>query len=85
MDRFDLQYWKGLLDELWLDRVSMVHKNKDINLAIEQAFIHLISDELRLKNSDSSDFKRLVNSFLINQKPQKKQESTSDFLKRALG
>lgn len=85
MDRFDLQYWKGQLDDIWLERVTMVHKGKNVNIAIEQAFIHLISDEVRMNNSDTSDFKRLVNSFLINQKPQKKQESTSDFLKRALG
>jgi hypothetical protein len=71
MDKYELQYWKSKLDDIWLERVSMIHKGKDLDLAIEYSFIHLLSDETRLLNSDTSDFKRLVNSFLINQKPQK--------------
>jgi len=71
MNKYELDYWKSNLDELWLERVSMIHKGKDLDLAIEYSFIHLLSDETRLLNSDTSDFKRLVNSFLINQKPQK--------------
>jgi len=71
MDRYNIEYWRQQLDDLWLEKVTIIHKGKDINQAIEQSFIHLISDELRLNNSNTSDFKRLVNTWLCNSKQKK--------------
>ncbi len=71
MDRYNIEFWKQKLDDLWLEKVTIIHKGKDIDQAIEQSFIHLISDEIRLNNSDASDFKRLVNTWLCNSKHKK--------------
>lgn len=72
-DKMNLDYWKSQLDELWLENMRMIHKGKNIDEAIEQSFGYLISDELRLHNSDTSDFKRLVNGWLSNKRPEQKK------------
>lgn len=66
-----LDYWKSNLDEIWLEQMSMIHRGKNIDEAIAQAFGHLISDEIRLKNTDIGGFKRLVNTWLSNSKIQR--------------
>lgn len=75
-DKLTLEYWRLQLDELWLERIAMVHRGKDVDEAINQAFCHLISDDMRLKNATSTDFKQLVNSWLSNKRFPKKQVST---------
>lgn len=73
-----LDFWKNQLDEIWLCNMRMIHKGKDINEAIEQSFGYLISDDLRLHNTEISDFKRLVNGWLSNTRPQKKATNRID-------
>lgn len=57
----------------WMETMQMVHRGKNIDQAIKESYAHLIADEDRLKNSDVSDFKRLVNSWLSNRKPEVKK------------
>lgn len=61
-------YWKGQLDEIWLENISMVHRGKDIERGILEAFGDLISQPERLEQSNANDFKKLVNSWLANQR-----------------
>jgi len=63
-EKMTLDYWKSQLDERWLETMSMLHKGKDMDEAIAQSFGFLIADEVRLENSNASDFKRLVNGWL---------------------
>ncbi len=50
----------------------MVHKGKDIDQAIKEAFLFLMADEHRMAGTDSADFKRLVNTWLSKQRPERK-------------
>jgi len=68
-DRMKLEYWKSQLDEIWLEAIKSIHRNKNIDQIIEFAFLDLISQE-RVKTATASDFKRLVNSWLSNRKPE---------------
>lgn len=68
-----LDYWTSQLDNIWLEQMSMIHKGKNIDEAIAQSFGHLISDEIRLQNTDIGGFKRLVNTWLSNSKINGKQ------------
>lgn len=67
-DKQSFDYWKSQIDEIWLDKMKMVHRGKNIDQGILEAYGHLISDPVRLANADGSDFKRLVNSWLANQR-----------------
>lgn len=69
MDKFKIEYWRDQLDERWLETMSMLHKGKSIDTAVNESFGYLISDEKRLENSDISDFKKLVNGWLSNKRP----------------
>jgi hypothetical protein len=60
-------------DERWVETMQMLHRGKDVQKAITESYGHLIADEDRLKNSTLSDFKRLVNSWLSNRKPEVKK------------
>jgi len=71
MERLTLEYWKSQLSEQWIETMKLVHKDKDIEQGILNAFGDLISNETRLQNADASDFKRLVNSWLANQRRNK--------------
>lgn len=66
-----LQYWINQLDEIWLDNVRYIHKGKDIDLIMKYAFLDLLSQDNRLETATASDFKRLVNSWLSNKRPEK--------------
>lgn len=48
----------------------MIHRGKDIDKIIELAYGDLISQDERLERATASDFKRLVNSWLSNRKPE---------------
>lgn len=69
-ERFTINYWKLQLDEIWLEQMKLVHRNKDIDRIIEMAYGDLISQE-RVETATASDFKRLVNSWLSNRKAEK--------------
>lgn len=71
IDKMSFDYWKSQLDEIWLERISMVHRGKDIERGILEAFGDLISQPERLEQSNANDFKKLVNSWLANQRRSK--------------
>jgi len=71
MTRLTLDYWKSQLDEIWLSNVRYIHKGKDVDKIIEYAFLDLLSQPDRLERADGSDFKRLVNNWLSNSRPDK--------------
>jgi hypothetical protein len=70
-ERYTLQYWKGQLDEIWIEQMKMIHRGKNIDMIIELAYGDLISQDDRLKTATASDFKRLVNSWLANRNAEK--------------
>lgn len=59
------------IDSLYREQLSRTHRGKDIDKAVKEAFTYLIADETRAKNSDTGDFKRLVNTWLGNMKSEK--------------
>ncbi len=71
MNRLSLDYWKSQCGEIWLEQMAMIHRGKDINKAIEESYGYLICDPDRLAVTDASDFKRLVNGWLSNKRPDK--------------
>lgn len=66
--KMNLNYWKSQLDEQWLEAMAFVHRGKDIERGISEAFGDLVSQPERLEQSSSNDFKKLVNSWLANQR-----------------
>lgn len=63
------QIWfESQIDEIYLERMKMNHKGKDIRRAIIDSFAYLSADDERLKNADASDCKKLLNTWLTNQK-----------------
>lgn len=80
-----LDWFKNQIDDIYYENLKMTHPGKDIDQAIKEAYNHVASDSLRLQNLDGAGAKRLLNTWLTNSKTVKKQESTGDFLKRALG
>lgn len=68
-----LEYWKSQLDEIWLEQMKMIHKGKNMDEIIGYAFADLISQPERLERANASDFKRLVNGWLSNRKPEQKK------------
>lgn len=71
MNRLSLDYWKSqlLADEYWMQCMQMIHKGKDIEGIIGFAFADLMSQPERMAKADINDFKRLVNSWLSNKRP----------------
>lgn len=67
-NKMDFNYWKSQLDEQWLEAMAFVHRGKDIERGISEAFGDLVSQPERLEQSSANDFKKLVNSWLANQR-----------------
>jgi hypothetical protein len=65
-------FFEVLKDELWIESLQVTHKGKNIEQAVNEAYQHLLSTPTRYANSDQSDFKRLVNSWLSNRKSEVK-------------
>jgi hypothetical protein len=63
----DLSWYKSQFDEIYLESMAMTHKGKDINQAILESYNHLAADDLRLHNAESSDCKKLLNTWLSKQ------------------
>jgi hypothetical protein len=74
MNRLSLDYWKSQLDEIWLEQMIIIHKGKNIDEIIGYAFADLMSQPERLETATASDFKRLVNSWLSNKRPDKQTQ-----------
>lgn len=73
-DKMTIGFWTAQLDEMWLETMAIIHPGKDIDLAIRQSYGHLIASPTRLQTSTVSDFKRLVNTWLSNQRAEVKPQ-----------
>ena len=78
----DLNWYQSQFDEMFLEVLRMTHKTKDIPQAINESYLHLMSDEVRLSMADKADCKRLLNTWLSNTKVTKKKENGFDELTR---
>lgn len=78
---FDWWWSQIKSDEIWLSNVKSTHNGKDIEGAAREAHLSLMSNELRLYNTDLSGFKGYVNSWLSN----KKQDDRTGNKKQASG
>jgi len=67
------EWFEGCIDELYKETLEMTHKGKDVKQAIAESWVFLSSDPIRLRNADSSDVKKLVNTWLGNMKNGEKQ------------
>lgn len=75
-----LEWFVSQFDEIYVDRLKMAHPGKDIQQAAKEAYAHLAADSQRLYNADGSDCKRLLNTWLSNQKvkPNGQQKLAND-------
>jgi len=71
----DLNWYQSQFDEMFLEVIRMTHKTKDIPQAINESYIHLASDEVRLSMANKADCKRLLNTWLSNQRVNGKDKS----------
>lgn len=72
-ERYTLEYWKDELDEMWLEITAMHNPGKNIEQAVKESFLYMLSDGDRIKTATASDFKKLVISWLSNKKPEKRK------------
>lgn len=68
MTSFESFYQELISDEHWYETMQYVHKGKDIEQGIKEALLHLMADGERLKGSDLSKRKQLVNSWMTNKR-----------------
>lgn len=61
-------WYKSQFDEAFLSEISMIHRGKDVEAAILQSWAHMGADKRRLAASEASDCKKLLNTWLTNQK-----------------
>lgn len=73
MTSFESFHKALIADTQWMETMAMIHRGKNIEQAIAESYGHLIADEDRLKNSDLSDFKKLVNTWLSGKRPEVKK------------
>lgn len=71
-----LEWFVSQIDEIYLENLKYTHKGKDIQQAVKEAYAHVASDSLRLKNMDGAGAKRLVNTWLTNTKSQNGKPKT---------
>lgn len=67
--QISLSEFESLFDSIWLEQIQMVHRGKDIPQAIREAYMHL-QTEKRLGRGEISDFKKCIQSFLSNKRPE---------------
>lgn len=74
------KWFDDQIDQLFREKMQIVHKGKDIDRAIAESYLHLASDQNRLINANAGDCKRLLNTWLSNQKVKKQaqQQMTDD-------
>lgn len=63
-----LEWFIDQFDQIFLDQIKMTYPGKDIQQAAKEAYAHLAADATRLHNAEASDCKRLLNTWLSNQK-----------------
>lgn len=71
-------FFEVLKDQIWLESVERTHRGKDVQKAAEEAHSWLISDQARYSRSDQSDFKKLIVTWLSNQKGEKPERKKRD-------
>lgn len=60
----NLEWFQSLLDERWRIDIQDIHRDKDLDQAIREAYGHLKSSPHRLATTEQGDAKRLVNGWL---------------------
>ena len=63
-----LAWFEKQIDEIFLETLKMNNKDKDIPQAIKDSFAHLAADSHRLAIIDQAGCKKLVNTWLSNQR-----------------
>lgn len=63
-----LEWFLNQFDEMFVENLKMTHKGKDFMQAAKEAYAHLAADPIRLHSAEASDCKRLLNTWLSNQK-----------------
>ncbi len=74
----DFDWYLNQFDEIYVENLKMTHKGKDFMQAAKESYSHLAADSLRLKNAESSDCKKLLNTWLTNQRNNGKQINTPE-------
>lgn len=64
-----LAWFKEQIDPIFMEKMQMSHKGKDIDQAIMESYAHMAADSHRLALAESSDCKKLLNTWLSNAKP----------------
>jgi len=64
----NFEWFLKQFDEIWVDGLKMTHKGKDFMQAAKESFAHLAADPVRLKMAEASDCKKLLNTWLTNQR-----------------
>ena len=67
----NLEWFLKQFDEIFVENLKMTHKGKDFMQAAKESYAHLAADPVRLKMAESSDCKKLLNTWLSNQKTHK--------------
>lgn len=62
------EWFYACIDEITKETLAMTHKGKNIDQAVAESWVFLSADKNRLRNTDSSDVKKLVNTWLGNMK-----------------
>ena len=65
----DIVWFQNQINERFYETLKFNHKGKDISKAIQDSYAHMLSDPERLARADPSDVRKLVNTWLVNQKP----------------
>ena len=68
------EWFEGCLDDIFKETLAITHKGKNVNQAISEAWVYLSADKNRLRAADSSDVKKLVNTWLGNMKGEKQEQ-----------
>lgn len=64
-----LEWFKNQINPIFLENLKMSQKGKDVDQAIMESYAHMAADPLRLARADSSDCRKLLNTWLSNMKP----------------
>jgi len=64
----NFEWFLKQFDEMFVDTLKMTHRGKDFMQAAKESFAHLAADPVRLKMAESQDCKKLLNTWLTNQK-----------------
>lgn len=75
------EWFDGCIDEMYRETLEMTHKGKNLAQAMAEAWAFLAADANRLRAADSSDVKKLVNTWLGNMKAGRAAKQKPDIKK----